>query len=74
MTYIEPTKPKRPFKSGDRVEVMNADHTVCSNGHWVTYGGKKVVRIEDSRRFRASDGWWIGSNGVWPFPWLRHAV
>jgi len=72
MTYLTPTKPKKRFKRGDAVQVMNGDHSVCGDNHRVVRAGKKVVRIEDGRRYRASDGWWIGSNGIWPFPWLRH--
>jgi len=73
MTYIEPTELTRPFKRGDRVQVMNGDHSICGANHRVVYAGKKVVRIEDGRRYRATDGWWIGANGTWPFPWLRLA-
>lgn len=72
MTYIEPPQLQRPFKRGDSVQVMNRDHTICGTDHRVVYAGKNVVRIEDGRRYRATDGWWIGSNGTWPFPWLRH--
>lgn len=72
LTYIYPPELERPFKRRDCVQVMNGDGTVCGKNHRVVYAGPKVVRIEDGRRYRASDGWWIGSNGIWPFPWLRH--
>lgn len=74
MSYILPPPIPRPFNRGDLVLVMNGDHTVCSGGHKVVYVGKKVVRIEDGRRYRASDGWWIGSNGIWPYPWIKLAL
>lgn len=73
MTYIEPPPLPRPFVRGDTVQVMNRDHTPCQGVHRVVYAGKKVVRIEDGRRYRATDGWWIGDTAAWPFPWLRLA-
>jgi hypothetical protein len=30
------------------------------------------VRLDDGRRFRPSDGYWIGDNGIWPFPSIQH--
>lgn len=71
MTYVEPDPLTRPFKKGDIVQVMNSDGSVCGDDHKVVYVGKKVVRIEDGRKYRATDGWWIGNHGAYPFPWLR---
>jgi hypothetical protein len=38
----------------------------------VVYAGKRIVRLDCRRRFRSSDGWWVGENGIWPFPSIRH--
>lgn len=74
MTYKEPVKPKRPFRRGDAVQVMNRDHTVCGGPYMVKSVTKKVATIEDGRKYQQANGYWIGENGAWPFPWLRHAV
>jgi len=71
MTYKSPPHLKRPFRRGDWALVMNGDGTVCGGPYTVVYAGKKVVRLRDGRRYRASDGWWIGSSGVFPFPWIK---
>lgn len=70
--YIKPTAPDRPFKKGDFVEVMNGDHSICGGPYRVTHAVKSFARIADGREFRQSDGYWIGNNGAYPFPWLRH--
>lgn len=73
MEYVPPKKLKRPFKRGDRVQVVDRMGVPFDTIHRVRYAGKRVVRIDDGRRYRASDGWWIGENGAWPFPSLTLA-
>jgi len=72
LTYKLPEPLNRPFRRGDRVEVCDRDLRVM-DVESVVYAGKKVVRLFGGRRFRASDGWYIGTNGTWPFPSIRHA-
>jgi hypothetical protein len=70
-TYRVPEPIGLQFTKGEFVEVCDRDLSVMSIKK-VIYAGKSVVRIADNRRFRASDGWWIGRNGIWPFPSIRH--
>ena len=71
MTYVVPKPIRKPFTRGEIVEVCDRDMRVmeCEK---VVYAGKEVIRLEGGRRFRATDGWWIGENGTWPFPSIRH--
>lgn len=71
LTYTPPRPPDRPFKTGQLVEVCDRDLSPMSVVK-VHRAGKRVVRLVDGRRFGAVDGWWIGENGTWPFPSIRH--
>lgn len=71
MTYTTPLPIQTPFKAGETVEVCNRDLVAMSRVK-VTRAGIKVVRLVDGRRFRASDGWYIGVGGAYPFPSIRH--
>ncbi len=71
VTYTPPKPIGPPFRSGEIVEVCDSNLSPMSEER-VVYAGKKVVRLEGGRRFRASDGYWIGENGIWPFPSIRH--
>lgn len=72
ITYQVPEELPRKFRRGDRVEVCDRDLSPMSLQR-VVYAGTKIVRTSCGRRWRASDGWWIGSNGTWPFPSIRLA-
>lgn len=71
LTYKRPGPIGKSFTRGEVVEVCDRNLRVMGIGK-VVYAGKRVVRLNDNRRFRASDGWWIGENGTWPFPSIRH--
>lgn len=71
LTYKVPLSFRKPFKTGEVVEVCDRDLISMSDVK-IKRAGKKVIRLVDSRTFRASDGWWIGENGTWPFPSIRH--
>lgn len=72
MLYYTPPEPvRRPFKSGEVVEVCDRDLEPMSQVK-IKRAGKQVIRLVDGRRFRAFDGWYMGSNGTWPFPSIRH--
>lgn len=71
MTYKVPRPIRRPFETGEIVEVCDRDLLVMSCEK-VARAGKRVVRLEHGRTFRASDGWYIGNHGTWPFPSIRH--
>ena len=70
LTYVEPTPPMRPFKKGDKVEVLDRDGSVLSR-RTVIRAGKRVAVTECSRRWRQADGWFIGSTAAHPFPSIR---
>ena len=71
LEYTVPKPIENPFVAGEIVEVCSRDLRPMSEVR-VAYAGKRMIRLDDGRRFRASDGWWIGSNGVFPFPSIRH--
>ena len=71
--YYKVPKPiKTPFVTGEIVEVCDRKMNVMSLEK-VKRAGPKVVALVGGRRFRASDGYWIGDTGCWPFPSIRHA-
>lgn len=71
LTYQVPPELTRPFRTGEVVAVCNRNGETMSR-LTVERAGKKVIRLEgDARRFRASDGWWIGDTDAWPFPSIR---
>ena len=71
LIYKVPATITRPFRRGDLVEVCDRDLVAMSTQR-VVYVGKRIVRLDCRRRFRSSDGWWVGENGIWPFPSIRH--
>jgi hypothetical protein len=71
MTYVLPKRLRRPFKRGDIVETCHSDLSKMGTQK-VVYAGKKIVRTDDGRRWRASDGWYVGWR-AWPFPSIRLA-
>jgi hypothetical protein len=73
MTYKVPKPIRRPFYRGEIVETCDRDLTVMSKQRVIRVG-KRIVVTECGRRWRASDGWWVGENGVWPFPSIRHST
>lgn len=71
LTYVMPTKPSRPFVRGDIVDVMDREgkrmstrKVVRVQGHWV---------VTDCQRMWTQNGYWVGSAGTWPFPWIKHS-
>lgn len=73
LTYKRPKKPQTPFKRGQLVEVCDRDLTTMSVVK-VVYAGKRITRLADGRRFETETGWWVGENGSWPFPSIRHST
>jgi hypothetical protein len=71
LTYTPPAPLTKPFKTGEVVEVCDRDLSVMSEEK-IARAGKKVIHLVGGRTFRASDGWWIGSERAWPFPSIRH--
>ncbi len=70
LTYKVPPKLRKPFVAGQFVEVCDRNHDVMSVVK-VVYAGKRIVRLNDGRTFRATDGWYVGLE-AWPFPSIRH--
>lgn len=70
MTYVQPTKPSRPFKRGDLVDAMDREGNRMSTVR-VVRAGKRIVRTSCGRTW-SQRGWWIGEQ-EWPFPWIRHS-
>ncbi len=72
LTYVMPTKPRRPFVKGDFVDVMDREGKRMSTEkvarvhqqHWV---------ITDCGRMWTQNGYWVGDTGTWPFPWIKHS-
>jgi hypothetical protein len=70
-TYQPNIAPKRPFRRGDVVELVDSQGFVC--------GTKKIVRIQattvktDCGRTYMKDGRWYSDRRPWPFPWIRLA-
>lgn len=71
LTYVAPTKPSRPFKRGDIVDVMDRDGKRLST-YKITHASKRRV-LTDCGRSWDQRGWWLGANGSYPFPWIRHS-
>jgi hypothetical protein len=72
MTYTPPKKLRKPFVKGEIVAVCDRDLKPMSYERIVAVS-KSRVKLEGGRSFRTSDGWWIGANGTWPFPSIRHS-
>jgi hypothetical protein len=82
MTYVIPDKPVRPFDKGDIVDVMSREGIVLKAATRIvkkqtikTFIGKAhiTVFIEDGRQFDAKTGHWVGTEGSYPFPWIRYS-
>lgn len=71
LTYVIPTKPSRSFVRGDIVDVMDREGLVISTRR-VVRAGKRVAVTDCGRRWN-QNGYWIGENGSWPFPWIKHS-
>jgi hypothetical protein len=71
LTYIPPTRPSRPFKTGDIVDTMDREHGRMETVK-VVRATRYYVRTSCGRRWTYL-GYWVGENGVWPFPWIRHS-
>lgn len=71
LTYKPPLKPKRPFKTGDVVEVIDRDHKVIGTQKIVSVG-LQLAKTECGRKWRL-DGWRWADKKAWPFPSIRHA-
>lgn len=71
LTYTPPKPVRKPFETGQIVDVCDRDLKTMSQVK-VRRSGKKVTTLVDGRRFRSDDGYWIGETGVWPFPSIRH--
>lgn len=69
LTYVVPDDPPRPFQTGDVVEVMDRRGVVIGEQR-VTKAADDLVTTDDKRNW-TSDGWWLGENGAYPFPWIR---
>lgn len=70
LTYTVPKPIRRPFETGEIVEFCDRDLKVLSELK-IVRAGKRIVRVEDGRTFRATDGWYVGEQ-AWPFPSIRH--
>jgi hypothetical protein len=72
LVYVPHETPSRPFKKGDRVELIDSEGAALSV-LTVRRAARKVVHVSDGRRF-TPDGRWIGASGkAWPFPTIRLA-
>jgi hypothetical protein len=71
LTYTLPKRLRKPFFRGEVVEVCDRDLKAMSTQKVIRVG-KRVVVTECGRRWDAKNGWWIGQNGTWPFPSIRH--
>ena len=71
LTYVVPRPIGKPFETGEVVEFCNRDMKVLSEVK-IARAGKRIVRLVDGRTFRASDGWYVGDGGAYPFPSIRH--
>lgn len=70
LTYKMPKPIRKPFVKGEVVQTC--DRNLVPMGKVkVVYAGRKIVRTEDGRTWRATDGWYVGRQ-VWPFPSIRH--
>lgn len=71
-TYKPSKPPKRPFRKGDVVELIDSQGGVV--------GTKTIVRIQATTvktacgRTYTKDGRWYSDRRAWPFPWIRLTV
>lgn len=71
LQYTIPKPILKPLKRGDLVDVMSRDGMRLSTRR-VVRAGPRVVVTDCTRRWRATDGRWIGDR-VYPFPWIRRS-
>ena len=71
LIYRVPAKPSRPFVVGDLVDVMDSEAQVLSTRR-VVRAGKYTCKTNCGRTWMQT-GWFKATNGVWPFPWIRHS-
>lgn len=71
LTYSVPPKPSRPFAVGDLVDVMDREGLHLSTRR-VVRAGKHTCKTNCGRTWMQT-GWLKATNGVWPFPWIRHS-
>lgn len=67
--YVPAEPPPRPFKKGDRVEVLDREHTVLS-----VVSVQKVTRtrvVTDCGRWWNLEGCWLGEDGAYQWPSIR---
>lgn len=70
LTYVVPTKPRRPFNRGDLVDVMDREGTKLYVAA-VVRAGPKIARTNCGRRW-TQDGWRLRDR-AYPFPWIKHS-
>lgn len=74
LIYKEPITPVRPFEVGDRIEVLDLDHTVLSTRTVKTRNKRGDLKTDCGRQWN-KDGWWVSEDGTaYPFPSIRHAA
>lgn len=71
LTYKVPKPIKSPFVKGEIVEACDRDLIVMEEVK-VVYAGKRVIRTNCGRTWRATDGHWVGTEQTFPFPSIRH--
>jgi hypothetical protein len=74
ITYKPPKRLRKPFVRGQMVEVCDRDLNPERTQRKIVRVGKLITVTDCGRRWRTSDGWWIGENGTWPFPSIRHPL
>lgn len=70
VSYKIPKHIRYPFVVGEIVEVCDRQLKVMGEQR-VVYAGKRIVRTDCGRAWRATTGWFVGS-APWPFPSIRH--
>jgi hypothetical protein len=71
LTYKPAVPPKRPFKVGDNIQVLDSQHIVVGRQKIVEVG-RKLVRTECGRQWTVDGRRW-DSERAWPFPSIRLA-
>ncbi len=71
MKYVLPKKPRKSFKKNDIVDTFDRLGIKMETVKVISVTKKLVVT--SCGRSWDQDGWWIGTNGTWPWPFIRHS-